>query len=198
VDRGLAAQPLSSLPLRERPIVNVVELLAASGQPERARAMYEQMDAEMRDTAYRRLTEQARQEMLGEILLGEKKPLEAIVQFRLSDSLPDGPNGQSTLNLDLELARAFDAANKPDSSIAYYEKYLTATDPSRLSPDRDGLNLAGVLRRVGELYEARGDRSKAIASYQRFVTLWKNADQSLQPQVTDVKKKLDRLTKGVG
>jgi len=48
-------------------------------------------------------------------------------------------------------------------------------------------------RRLGELYEARGDIAKAIASYEEFVTLWKNADAELQPQVADIKARIARL-----
>ena len=58
----------------------------------------------------------------------------------------------------------------------------------------DSYNLAPVLRRTGELYEARGDRTRAAATYQRFVDLWRNADPELQPQVIEVKRRLAGLT----
>jgi hypothetical protein len=51
-----------------------------------------------------------------------------------------------------------------------------------------------VLRRSGELYEARADRRRAAATYQRFVDLWRNADPELQPQVVEVKRRLAGLT----
>jgi hypothetical protein len=53
--------------------------------------------------------------------------------------------------------------------------------------------LAGAHKRVGELYEAKGNRQKAAAHYLAFVGLWKNADPELQPAVTAVKQRLAHL-----
>jgi hypothetical protein len=57
----------------------------------------------------------------------------------------------------------------------------------------DMLYLAGVQKRLGELYEAKGNREKAAAHYLAFVDLWKNADPELQPAVTAVKQRLAHL-----
>ena len=48
-------------------------------------------------------------------------------------------------------------------------------------------------RRLGELYEQRGDTAKAVEYYNEFVELWKDADPELQPQVEDVKRRLAAL-----
>ena len=48
-------------------------------------------------------------------------------------------------------------------------------------------------RRLGELYAARGDVSKAYANYAAFVDLWKNADPELQPKVAEVRARIARL-----
>ena len=45
------------------------------------------------------------------------------------------------------------------------------------------LQLPAALRRAGEMYEAKGDRKKALDYYGRFVDLWKDADPELQPGV---------------
>ena len=55
------------------------------------------------------------------------------------------------------------------------------------------LALALTPRCLGELYEAKGDITNAIKHYQAFVTLWKDADPELQPQVTDIKARIARL-----
>jgi hypothetical protein len=47
---------------------------------------------------------------------------------------------------------------------------------------------------VGDLYEARGDRPKAIEYYQRYVELLEHADPPLAAQVAVVREKLARLT----
>jgi len=59
----------------------------------------------------------------------------------------------------------------------------------------DGWTLASTYRRLGELYEERGEKDKATDYYGRFINLWKNADPELQPQVKEIK---DRLAKLVG
>jgi hypothetical protein len=58
----------------------------------------------------------------------------------------------------------------------------------------DALHLAPALRRLGELYEEKGNRDRAAHYYGRFVELWKDADPDLQVQVADVKRRLTRLS----
>jgi tetratricopeptide (TPR) repeat protein/TolB-like protein len=45
----------------------------------------------------------------------------------------------------------------------------------------------------GRLYEQLGQRPQAAAAYDRFVTLWKDADPSLQPQVREARAGLARV-----
>ena len=54
--------------------------------------------------------------------------------------------------------------------------------------------LPATYKRLGELYEARGERAKAADYYTRFVNLWKDADAELQPAVRDVRGRLARLS----
>jgi hypothetical protein len=53
-----------------------------------------------------------------------------------------------------------------------------------------------VHKRLGELYEAKEQREKAIAHYRTFIELWKSADPELQPKVTDAKQRVAALTRG--
>jgi len=88
---------------------------------------------------------------------------------------------------------AFDLAQMPDSAIAAFTKYVNST--SILSRyDLDRLFLAGSYKRLGELWEAKGDRAKAAHYYGKFLDLWKNPDAALQPQVTDIRKRLARVS----
>jgi tetratricopeptide (TPR) repeat protein len=91
-----------------------------------------------------------------------------------------------------EIGTALDRAGATDSALAVYQEYLESTFNFRLFTDP--YNLARVLRRTGELYEASGDRARAAATYQRFVDLWRNADPVLQPEVAEVKRRLAGLT----
>jgi DNA-binding SARP family transcriptional activator len=60
------------------------------------------------------------------------------------------------------------------------------------------LTLAPALKRLGELYEAKGDRKRAREYYEKFVTLWKDADPELQPGVKEVRGRLAKLAQEPG
>jgi hypothetical protein len=47
-----------------------------------------------------------------------------------------------------------------------------------------------VLRRLGELYEARGDDLKAAEVRTRLLALWRRADAELQPTLADIRTRL--------
>lgn len=81
----------------------------------------------------------------------------------------------------------------PDSAIAMYERYIATPDGSRWRTI-DHHALAGAHKRLGELYEAKGDRQKAASHYAQFIELWKNADPEFQPRVAEVKRRLARLS----
>jgi len=75
-----------------------------------------------------------------------------------------------------------------DSAIAEYER-ITRFDPA--SKDR---RLIHPLHRyeLAKLYEKKGLKEKAIAQYERFLTLWKNADPD-RPEPKDARARLAKL-----
>ncbi|MDB4907358.1 MAG: protein kinase [Gemmatimonadetes bacterium] len=89
----------------------------------------------------------------------------------------------------------FDVANMPDSALVAYERYLAV--PYR-GVGNESQFLAGTYKRLGELYEAKGNVTKALENYERFVDLWKTADPELQPRVAEVKARIARLSRGRG
>jgi tetratricopeptide (TPR) repeat protein len=92
-------------------------------------------------------------------------------------------------------ALAFDLVDQPDSAIAEFERYVDAVDVYfRTKPDY----LAGSYKRLGELYETKGNTPKAIESYQKFIDLWKDADPELQPAVRAAKARLEELKRKGG
>lgn len=125
----------------------------------------------------------------GAIALAEKKYDVAVARFRARSVDMDFDCGATCVSP--RLAQAFDMGGKPDSAIAVYEKYLGTKDRGRIYAD--AMFLGPSLKRLGELYEAKGDREKAAKSYAEFVDLWKNADPELQPSVKDVQSRLSRL-----
>ena len=88
------------------------------------------------------------------------------------------------------IAQAYDLAGKPDSAITYLEQFVATPDPTL---DETPNFLAASYKRLGELYDAKGNKAKAIANFEKFVALWKNAEPELQPKVREVQEKLKRL-----
>ena len=89
-------------------------------------------------------------------------------------------------------AIAWDRAGEVDSAIAHYERaYLApATDDG---PEDPAFMPMGLMR-LGELYEQKGDRDKALLHYGKFVELWRDADRDLQPKVADARARIAALS----
>ncbi|MDP9178891.1 MAG: protein kinase, partial [Gemmatimonadota bacterium] len=192
LDATLARIPFRSLPLVDRRYFDVAMFYALAGRPDRARAVIAERNAEVRDTALLRQDIPASHIAMGLIALAEKRPLDALAEFKLGDRLPDGPVNACVRCHLADLAMAYDSAGARDSTIATMERYL-ALPSTTVWPDANFL--AYFHRRLGQLYEARGDSSKAIQHYERFVGLWKNADPELQPKVAQARQRLSVLRK---
>jgi tetratricopeptide (TPR) repeat protein len=194
LDAALAVHPLAALPERDRPYTLLAYTYALAGRPDRARAVLGQL-AQIKDTALLRSLQPNTHAALGEIAIAEKRYGDAIREIQRSDTAADGrPANEDPAFVHFDLGRAYDLANKPDSAIAEFEAFLRAGYDSRLDDDMFGL--AGTHKRLGELYDAKGDREKAISHLSKFVELWKNADPELQPAVADAKRRLAKLQAG--
>ena len=194
LDAALNVHPLSGVPEQDRPYALLARVYAVSGRPDRARAILAQF-AQIKDTALYRSRQWEVHEALGEIALAEKRYHDAMAEFRRADRGSDGqPAIEDPLLLHFNLARAFDLANEPDSAITEFEAIGKVQWYSRI--DDDVFALAGTEKRLGELYDAKGDREKAISHLSKFVELWKNADPELQPAVADAKRRLTKLQAG--
>jgi tetratricopeptide (TPR) repeat protein len=191
LDVALAQTPFRTLPIEVRPYETVATFYAWGGRSDRARAILAQELTEITDPGYRRAIEPGRHGALASILMAEKKPLEAVREIWASDSLPDGPTSDCVHCVDLDLGRAYDLANKPDSAIVHWERYLS--EPYARSVGRDAPFLAGIHKRLGELYDAQGDLNRAASHYAAFIELWKNADPALQPKVQEAKQRLSEI-----
>jgi tetratricopeptide (TPR) repeat protein len=89
-----------------------------------------------------------------------------------------------------EIAEIFDAMGQPDSALVYLEGILNR----RVLGIRGGNDLPIIYRRLGEIYEAAGDKTKALEFYGKFVDLWVGADAVLQPKVQEVRDRIARLS----
>ena len=117
---------------------------------------------------------------------------EAIVGYRAWTERAENPADGL-----FELATAYERARQPDSALAVYERTVSAAGvraPLVLFDPVDAHAVAATLRRLGELYAARGDHAQAREYYGRFVDLWKDADPELQPLVVDARAALRHLS----
>ena len=130
---------------------------------------------------------------MAEIAITEGRARDPVDEIRNADLLPDGPADDCARCTYASLARAFDLAGMPDSAIVTFERYLATPYWLPWEMRSDPLHLAGTYKRLGELYEAKGDRQKAASNYVKFLGLWNNADPGLQPKVAEVRRRLARL-----
>ncbi|MFI5311934.1 MAG: tetratricopeptide repeat protein [Gemmatimonadales bacterium] len=194
LEDALTRTPLRTLPDAERPDLQVAWSFAAAGHPDRARAVLSEFRTSVRDTALLRSVQPDVHNALGMIALAEKKPQDALAEFRRGDSLPDGPATWAVRTLPRYLGLAFDAANQPDSAIAQYEKYVSTPDLWIGEELGEPTSLPAIRERLGQLYEAKGNADKAAEHYRAFIELWKNADTELQPRVNAARERLRKLT----
>lgn len=78
-----------------------------------------------------------------------------------------------------------------------FERYFSTPfgfRPSTFFGPADPMYAARAHERLGQLYEAKGDATKAAEHYRAFIELWKNADPELQPRVTEARQRLLKLT----
>ena len=183
IEKAIARDPLDQLPALERPYLDVAYGYAVAGRTRLARQHLE---------TYERLIDERLQEheylhgVRAAIAFAEGRPHDAIAESRLSDSR------DCNVCAAVDLARAFDAAGEPDSAIAQYERYLAINDMYRIFSDFT--DRPPALQRLAELYEAKGDRSRAATRYAELLQLWSDADPVLRPRVAEIRRRLDRLT----
>jgi serine/threonine-protein kinase len=188
---ALAKHPLDSMPPLNRPLPRLAWVYAEAGKVDVAKRLMRQFETEVPEGMRRGMWWRHWPE--GYIALAERRHADAITAFR---ALHDEFGSCNVCGL-YELAVVYDSMHQADSAIAFYERAVTVPGMTgRLLGD--GPTLAPSLKRLGELYEAKGDRKKAAEYYGRFVDLWKDADPELQPGVKEVRGRLARLTQEPG
>jgi tetratricopeptide (TPR) repeat protein/tRNA A-37 threonylcarbamoyl transferase component Bud32 len=184
VDAVLQRYPLENLPTLDRPYSGLITFYTIADRLSRARELLAEYEA-TGTPEYNRGTRALHGHAQGVLALAEGRPQEAVEKFEQAD---DGP---CTICALPGLARAYDLAGEGDSVLALYERYVATPWTDRIELDYFILPAAYV--RLGELYEERGDRERAILYYDKFVELWRNADPELQATVRDVQSRLARL-----
>lgn len=174
-----------SLASFDRPYAQLATGLASTGRTSDARRVLDEWQRAV-PAAVRRVEGWRIAGVRGEVLLAEKKPLEALAAFRAGDST----NCESCAWP--QYARAYDAMGKRDSAIYWYERYVQRVSMQATVATHPRM-LARAYKRLGELHEEAGNVERARQRYSDLVELWKNADPSLQGAVESAKARLDAL-----
>ena len=184
MDTALRQHPLEAVPALDRPGADIALVYAVAGQRARARQLLAAYESQVPEGIRRGRWEwyQAR----GWLALVEGRPRDAIAAFtqgRNADSCPDCGAWDEGV--------AYERANLPDSALAAYER--AADRGTTWKPIADAWGLAPSLKRLGEMYEGRGDKQRALQYYGRFAELWKDADPVLQPALREVRGRMAAL-----
>ena len=184
ISRGLARVPMSQIPAAERDWLSLSRLAAVVRDPALARQAREGFERDQAAEAPD--LEGARAAFASSIARSEQRWNDAVPLLQEADRR-FAMNDRTAMTL---IAQAHDLAGRPDSAIVYFERYVGSRDAFGTI---DAQWLAGTHKRLGELYDAKGDGEKAIAHFERFVEMWKDAEPELQPKVREVNAKLERL-----
>jgi tetratricopeptide (TPR) repeat protein len=186
LQNGLVRSPLTAIPALSRPYAGLAQVYSLAGRPDLARGMLADFEKNVPSMAPT-LAATTRHSMNATIALAEKRYPDAIAEWRAADT------GPCLTCVEPMLAYSFDLSRQPDSALAAYTRYTSATSILN-RPNNDQYFLALAYRRLGELWQDKGDKAKAVENYTKFVDLWKNADPELQPKVADAKARLAKLS----
>jgi tetratricopeptide (TPR) repeat protein len=182
VDAALARYPVDSLPAERRPYFTLLYSEAVLGRLDRAKAWL----AQAREIA----TPADSADLIG------SEAMIAYAEQRWSEAIPLMRESVSRLGwfcrtcFQIQIGEAFDRQGLTDSARVAYETY--ANDLATVHIGQDG-DLPVSYIRLGEIYEAQGNREKAIDYYSRLLDLWKDADPVLQPRIRDIRERVGKL-----
>jgi tetratricopeptide (TPR) repeat protein len=188
LDAALARYPLESMNPLDRPYGNVAMAYAACGDLKRAKSLlaeHERTPEADHSAEAERWSHGAR----GVIALGESRYADAIRHFREFDK----GNPCATCG-DPWLARSYEQAGKIDSAEVFFRRFV---DLPSAELWYDDAHLAYSLRRLGQIYEARGEREQARKAYARLAKLYENADPRFKPAYDEAQAALRRMTGAV-
>jgi eukaryotic-like serine/threonine-protein kinase len=185
VTEALARHPLASLDANDRPYSQLAVTYALAGQPDEAERLMTEYARAV--PAGFRAGDPDRFLAAGQIAYARGRYAEAATAFRAT--MQD--NMCVTCGY-FEIGQTFNKLSQPDSARVAFERYENQGGPFRVFTDAG--YLAASYQRLGELYEAKGDRAKAKDNYEKLIALWKDADAELQPIVKDAKERVGRLS----
>lgn len=197
--KGLLADPQwQALPHPDRSYSSLIILAAAAGDPQRARGLLRDWSAHDPITSSPDFQRMVIPGLEGLILLAEHRSQEAVAVIRSVYGLPSFYRYSAQA---AQIATAFDQVGNVDSTIAWLERYLAISPGQRLVQGATNSTFLTVLYevpaladlRLAQLYDQRGENTRAVGHYQAFITQWKGAEPEFQPIVTAARKRLGEL-----
>ena len=177
------------MPPDERDWEELATLGAALAHPALSRRALAGFDQDLKQSARDPIGRRAF--FAAHVALAEGKWDEALALLREADTRKTVEDRYAMV----QMGRAHEAAGRPDSAMGYYEKFLAMPDPF---PVLDARWRPHVHQWLGAIYEGKGESRKAMEQYAKFVELWADADPELQPQVKEIRGRLERLRAAVG
>jgi len=185
LDAVLRSHPLERMQPQDRPLLTGIYAATSAGDRDLANRLLEEFTrnrGNIPGRAWGFLLQLAR----GEVLSMRKESLpEALTAFRKAAET-------CAYCAEAAMGLAFERAGMADSALARYQHWADV-----------GENIweAGVYNhwppivylRLGELYEAKGEKVKAVDFYGRFTNLWREADPELQPRVKEARRRIAAL-----
>jgi tetratricopeptide (TPR) repeat protein len=184
MDEALERYPLAQLDPADRPYAIMARLYVAADRVQEAKRLLAEYEREVPEGVRRGAP--FMHAAAGDVALAEGRVEDALAAYRAWYD----ETGCTNCAL-FELGRAYEMAGHPDSALAMYDRAAEAPGLTRIYGEYD--TVAQTYKRLGELYEERGDGERAVDYYNQFVELWDDADQELQPVVRDVRARIARL-----
>jgi tetratricopeptide (TPR) repeat protein len=185
LDAALARISLDGLPQHERPFAPLIFAAVDIGDRVRAEALvrgFERSPGDVPGRVRPYLRGMTRSAVLG--MRTETLP-QALVAYRESPPV-------CRYCIDFKMAEAFDRSGMLDSALVYYQRWANDGEGNWGAVVYNVWQPLGWFR-LGELYQAKGDKERARDFYGKFIDNWKDADPELQPKVREARRRMAEL-----
>lgn len=199
IEAFLERVPPGSLHPLGRPFIYLplADFFVEAGRPDRARTFLEAYDRiitpefQRPGRARRHLVAAKLHAAEGEAARALEELSRALAEVRLHGQFDHDLPIQVPVGDRPEVARLHEAAGRPDSAVAVYERYLENRALRRAW--LDGYELGPALERLAELHEASGRPPEAARHYRRLAALWTEADPELRLRVEEALRRAERV-----
>ncbi len=189
VHRALERTPLEELSRGDRPWYTLLYTAAELQDSTLAKSL---VPGYLRDVAYQEADSAgAHVRIMAMVAMASERWDEAIPLLHAARQAHMLRNGEH----ERLVGTAHFAAGRPDSAIVWLERFVATPDPE---VSTRSAYLARVHRRLGELYEGRGDLHRAVSHYTAFIDLWRDAEPVFQPEVEEARRRVVSLQERSG